>query len=63
MAPAPAARPAATSRQRIPDSPPWLGRLRRELANCEDFFCRARARERFCSERWENLPECKGASL
>jgi hypothetical protein len=59
--PRPAA-PAPAARERS-DSPPWRNRLRRELSNCEDFFCRERVREQYCSERWKALPECRGAPL
>ncbi|MDR0702772.1 MAG: hypothetical protein LBF61_10305 [Azoarcus sp.] len=45
------------------DSPSWRSHLRQELSNCEDFFCRERARRQYCSERWKTLPECRGASL
>jgi hypothetical protein len=44
-------------------APPWLRQLRRDLANCQDLFCRERVRARYCTSQWENLTECKGASL
>jgi hypothetical protein len=57
-----AASPPAQERPQQ-DSPSWRNTLRRELSNCEDFFCRERARKQYCSERWKTLPECRGASL
>ena len=56
--------PTATTRK-PPQSrqPPWLNRMHGELSNCDDFFCRERVRNRYCSERWDHLPECKGSPL
>ncbi|MDR1424213.1 MAG: hypothetical protein LBI92_06410 [Azoarcus sp.] len=56
--------PAATTRPPPPSRPPlWLNRMRGELSNCDDFFCRERVRNRYCSARWSHLSECKGAPL
>ncbi|MDR1229466.1 MAG: hypothetical protein LBK55_10755 [Azoarcus sp.] len=61
--PIPPSPPSAIRERPQQDSPPWRDRLRRELSNCEDFFCRERLREQYCSDRWRMLPECRGASL
>ena len=43
--------------------PPWLNQLRQELWDCQNFFCREKARDRYCTNQWKDLPECNGASL
>jgi len=56
--------PTTTTRKTSsPRQPPWLNRMHGELSNCDDFFCRERVRNRYCSERWDHLPECKGSPL
>ncbi|MDR2881460.1 MAG: hypothetical protein LBV29_06130 [Azoarcus sp.] len=44
-------------------SPPWLRQMRSDLSNCRSFFCRERVRRQYCSDPWEDIPECKGAAL
>ena len=62
--PAPAPRVAAPRpRPRQQGVPPWLGQMRSDLSNCQSFFCRERVRRQYCSDQWEGLPECRGASL
>ncbi len=52
--------PPVTAR---PAAPPWLGRMRNDLSNCQSFFCREKVRRQYCTGQWETLPECRRASL
>jgi hypothetical protein len=52
----------ATSRSNVA-TPPWLGQIRSDLANCPNVFCREKVRDQYCTSQWQNLPECRGASL
>jgi hypothetical protein len=58
---APASAPAAIDSR--PATPPWLRQMQRDLLNCRNFFCRERVRAQYCTSQWEDLPECRGASL
>ncbi|MCL1860422.1 MAG: hypothetical protein FWG52_02655 [Proteobacteria bacterium] len=46
-----------------PATPPWLWQMRDDLSNCRSFFCRERVRRQYCTSRWSDLPECRGASF
>jgi hypothetical protein len=41
-----------------PASSDWVGDMRRELAQCGGFFCREKVRWKYCSNRWNSVPEC-----
>jgi hypothetical protein len=45
------------------DSIVMLERMRKKLANCQDFFCRSRVRRQYCTDQLKSLPECKNSSL
>lgn len=43
--------------------PPWLGQMRKDLLNCQNFYCLESVRDQYCTGQWKNLPECKSTSL
>jgi hypothetical protein len=45
------------------DSIVMLERMRKKLANCQDFFCRSRVRRQYCTDQLKSLPECRNSSL